>query len=89
MKVAVFPLALVRGALHWHHGMDVELADRFGWMRMRKMTPAVWYRAGGLEQVHCGPHPLMARAWMWAWAHHGYVGAICYINDHGEHCYPA
>lgn len=86
--VAVFPLALVRDAIK-ARGTDHNLCDRFGYIAGKRMTPAVWYVAKDLSYVHCGEFPLVA----WVGMHYSNrafnVGRGCYINDHGQHVYPA
>lgn len=86
--LAVFPLALVRDAIQ-ARGTDYNLCDRFGYIAARRMTPAVLFVAKNFSFVHCGEFPLVA------WVGLSYskrafkVSRGCYINDRGQHVYPA
>jgi hypothetical protein len=87
---ACFPLALVRDVLAVKKGAttDPRLVDRFGYIRARRMTPAVVFSKRDLSRTYCGSLPLVAwvgfayssRAWN--------TSQGCYINTAGEHVYP-
>lgn len=86
--LAVFPLALVRDAIR-AQGLDHALCERFGYTKGRNMKPAIWFAAKNLSYVHCGEFPLVA----WVGLHYSMrafnTGRGCYINDRGQHVYPA
>ena len=88
-QVAVFPLAFVAHALSAHgKGTNHRLCDRFGYMRGRKMTPAVIYSTPDLSYVHCGKHPLVACVEM-SYDKRWRTVAFAYYNDHDELVIPA
>lgn len=86
--VAVFPLALVEAVIRVRgKGFDHILADRFGYLRAKRMTPSVRCATRDLSFVHCGRHPLVA--WVgYQYSNRFPVGRGCYINTLGEHVYP-
>jgi len=85
---AVFPLALIQGALKLKGKLDHALADRFGYIEAKRMAPAVFCQPGGLTHVHCGAYPLVAHCWYAADGGWGNITRGCYINTIGEHVYP-
>ncbi len=90
-NTAVFPLALVRDCLRAPKvgATDHRIAERFGYIRAKRMTPAVVFAASDLSRTHCGELPLVA------WVGYRYslrafnTGRGCYINTAGQHVYPA
>lgn len=91
--VAVFPVALLKGALaakrtSSHSPYDAVLSDRFGYLRAEKMTPSVICTVKDYSFVHCGSLPLVA--WVGFKFHTRWLMSRgCYINTAGEHVYPA
>ena len=92
-QVAVFPLRLVRDSIrarsqNKHTVTDYRLCERFGYIRGERMTPAVVFSGQDLSYVHCGAHPLVGCVEMSYYTRWRMVG-FCYINNIGEHVYPA
>jgi hypothetical protein len=87
-QVAVFPLRFVRDSLKAKgKGTDYRLWERFGYMHMKRLSPAVVFTKKDLSFVHCGAHPLVACVEMsydTRWRNVGF----CYINSVGAHVYP-
>lgn len=86
--VAVFPLHLVQTSLRVR-GIDEALRNKFGYIHAKRMTASVRYVPKDLSFVHCGQYPLIAWVGIQTCLRFGNYTKTCYINDRGQHLYPA